>query len=449
VYDPLVGRDAQGRFVPSLATRWSISDDLTTYTLTLRTGVVFQDGTPFDSAAVVAHFDRLQDPATQCSCVNQLATLASVDAPDPSTVVFELSAPSPFFLTTLAGPLGFVASPRATATRGTDYRTHPVGTGPFAVQTFDPLVLMKNPEYWRHDAEGRPLPYLDEVRFRPILDERDRLRAVRSGEVDLIQTPDDPTIVAAEHAGLEVQRATGPSSRILVLNTRRPPFDDVRVRRAVAYAIDRAEINASVYDGTRRTADAPLADGSQFDVDIALPGFDVDRARDILARADGSAAREPIRSTCIDTDEQHRLTTELTRQLQAVGLTIKGEFHDAGVFVNQVLGNREFDMACFVGPEVIDADGLYLSFHTGGAANVSQYRNPEVDAALEAIRRTADENEQRRLLRVVMKRIAADVPVIPLTYELSANIHRADVSGLPEPELATLGAIRLTTLYRR
>ena len=188
VYDPLVTRDEAGDYAPSLATEWSISDDLSTYTLTLRDDVVFQDGAPFDAAAVVAHFERLEDPATNCTCINSIASIGSIEAPDPTTVVFTLTQPDAFFLSELTGPIGFIVSPKAAATYGADYPLHPVGTGPFSLESFDPVVLKKNPDYWQRDDEGRPLPYLDEIEVRPIADEEERLESLRSGDVDLIQT---------------------------------------------------------------------------------------------------------------------------------------------------------------------------------------------------------------------------------------------------------------------
>jgi peptide/nickel transport system substrate-binding protein len=448
VYDPLIARDAEGGFVPSLATDWSASDDLTTYTLTLREGVVFHDGAPFDSAAVVTHFAYLKDPDAQCVCAQQVATIASVDAPDPTTVVFHLTAPDTAFLSFLAGPNAFVVSPKAIAAAhleyGTDYGPGPVGTGPFSLAGTDPVVLEKNPRYWATDEEGRALPYLDRIEVRTIDDEDERLAALRSGDVDLIQTTDNATVLTAEEEGLDVQKAVGASARVLVFNTRVAPFDDVRARRAVAQGIDRERIDQVAYDGTHLEAWSLFPHRSRLGAGVTWPAFDAGEAKRMVGRLDMGT----VTASCTDADEQHRVMEELKRQASAIGLSVETEYADGGAFVNQILGSRDFRAACFNGPYGLDADSLYSLFHSDGDTNVTGYSDPDVDADLEAIRATGDDVEQRRLVAKVLEKLADDVPVVPLVYELNANIHGDDVSGLPAPEVGWLGAIRFTTLYR-
>ena len=104
---------------------------------------------------------------------------------------------------------------------------------------------------------------------------------------------------------------------------------------------------------------------------------------------------------------------------------------------------------CFKSPHVVDADGLHQFFHSQGSANVSGYRNPTVDEALDDIRRTTDAEEHVRLLTIVQEELARDVPVIPLVQDLIANVYDDGISGLPVPEQDVLGVIRFTTVYRR
>ena len=106
LYDPLVAFDDEGGYAPSLATEWSNSDDLKTWTITVRDDVTFNDGTPFDADAVVKHFARLKDPATNCVCATEVALISSVEAPDPTTVVFTLAEPNAFLIDSLADVIG-------------------------------------------------------------------------------------------------------------------------------------------------------------------------------------------------------------------------------------------------------------------------------------------------------------------------------------------------------
>ena len=451
VYDPLVTRDEEGDYAPSLATEWSISDDLSTYTLTLRDDVVFQDGAPFDAAAVVAHFERLEDPATSCTCLNSISSIGSIEAPDPTTVVFTLTQPDAFFLSELTGAIGFIVSPKAAATYGADYPLHPVGTGPFSLESFDPVVLEKNPDYWQRDDEGRPLPYLDEIEIRPIADEAERLESLRSGDVDLIQTDDSAAIVdAASDEQLKLQRITGTSATVLAFNTQAPPFDDVRARRALAHGIDRQDLDDAVYGGESRPAEVPIPVGPRYHADVDWPELDVERARELTADLKADGMPGTFTATCIDTADARATLTSIERQAKSFGLTIESELMDAGPFVNLVFGpDHDFAAVCFKSPHVVDADGLYESFHSQGSANVSGYRNPTVDEALDDIRRTTDAEEHVRLLTIVQEELARDVPVIPLVEDLIANVYDDGISGLPVPEQDVFGVIRLTTVYRR
>jgi peptide/nickel transport system substrate-binding protein len=453
IYDPLIGRDPEGGFAPSLATRWTASGDLTTYTVHLRDGVTFQDGAPFDSAAVVTHFDYLRNPDAQCVCAQDIAEIASVDATDPTTVVFHLTAPDASFLSFLAGTQGLILSPKAIAAAhleyGTEYGPKPVGTGPFSLAGTDPVVLKKNPDYWGADDDGRTLPYLDQIEVRTIADEGERLAALRKGDIDLMQTVDNDSIVAAAEAGLDVQKVVGASARMLVFNTRRPPFDDVRARRAVAMSIDRDAINEAAYEGTHLPAVSPFAYRSRLRGDVEWPAFDLDAAKDLVDEVEADGGIDPVTANCIATDEQRAVYAEIAREAAAAGLAVENEFEDSGPFVNRIFGSRDFSMACFGGVYELDADDLYITYHSGGTNNMTGYSNPTVDAALEAVRATNDDAEQRRLVKVVLEKLAEDVPAVPLTYELNANIHRDDLSGLPAPEVAWLGTIRFTTLYRR
>ena len=198
------------------------------------------------------------------------------------------------------------------------------------------------------------------------------------------------------------------------------------------------------YDGTHLEALSLFPHRSRLGAGVTWPAFDASEAKRLVGQLDMGT----VTASCIDADEQHLVYEELKRQASAIGLSVETEYADGGTFVNQVLGSHDFRAACFNGPYGLDADSLYRLFHTDGDTNVAGYSDPDVDADLEAIHATGDDAEQRRLVAEVLEKLAEDVPVVPLMYEMHANIHGDDVSGLPEPELAWLGAIRFTTLYR-
>ena len=450
IYDQLITYDDKGELAPSLATEWENSDDLKTWTFTLREGVKFHDGTPFNADAVVKQFTRLKDPATSCTCAPTVALISSITAPDDNTVVFELTEPNAFFTSVLLGAVGYIVSPTATAKWGKDYSRHPVGTGAFSLPNYENLVLKKNPSYWRKDAKGVQLPYLDEIKVQPIPDAGVRLNALRSDDVDIIQTADTATVVdAVKDDRFKIQKVTGSSAVITIFNTRKPPFDNVKARQAVAYALNRDQLNRVLYKGSRQLALSPFPPDSPFyNEDIVWPEFNPNKARKLAAELKAEGVPTTATSSCIATDEARKGLTITQAQVRAVGLGGPLEFKDQGAYVNLVFGpNPDYQVGCFRSAQIADADGLYSSLHTGDSGNVTGYSNAEVDAALEGIRKTTDVAEQKRLLEIVQKQIVIDVPAFPLLFDLFANIYNPKVSGLTVPRQNSLGAIRFAELY--
>ena len=158
------------------------------------------------------------------------------------------------FPDTLAGSTGYIESPTAVAQYGAEYKNHPVGTGPFTLAEYVPgdrVVLTAYPDYWKTDDNGIQLPYLDKLTLKPIPDAGQRLSALEAGDIDIFQTANSSDIAQAESKGFAAQKISGSSSTIILLNNAKPPFDDVRARQALAYAINKDAINDRVYDGVR------------------------------------------------------------------------------------------------------------------------------------------------------------------------------------------------------
>jgi ABC-type transport system substrate-binding protein len=451
IYDHLIDYDPDGKLVPSLATEWSSTDDLKTWTIKLRDDVKFQDGTPFNADAVKAQFERFLDPATNCTCAPTVAQITKVDAPDDTTVVFTLNAPNAFWANTLAGTLGFIASPTATAKFGADYARNPVGTGPFSLEDYDTLVLKKNPDYWKEDDKGNKLPYLDEIKIEPIPDSKVRLQSLRSGDIDIFQTADTDNIVDVVKGGdaFKVQKVTGTSSTIVLLNLSKPPFDDIRMRQAYAYALNRQEINRVQYGGARQESYSAYNPGSPFYTEEGeQPHYDLAKAKKLVAELKADGKPVDFTAICIPTDESRRVLGLVQDQMKKAGMTVTNEFKDQGSYVNQIFSKSgDYEAGCFRSPQTATPDGLHDSLITDGSGNVMFYSNKGVDKDLDAIRATTDEDEQAKLVKKVQVNAAKDLPVLQLLFDLFGNIHTDKVSGLPAPEPWSLGAIKVAGLY--
>jgi peptide/nickel transport system substrate-binding protein len=183
IHSGLVRVDPQGNIVPDMATSWDVKDDGRTYVFHLHKGITFHDGTPADAAAIKWNIDYILDPANTADTRVFFKPIASVEAPDDTTLLIKLKEPSADFLMVLGGYYtGFlVASPTAVQQWGKDYKFHPVGAGPFTFVEWTPgqqVVLEKNAYYFKPG-----LPYLDRIVLKTMKDATTRLGAVRAGEL--------------------------------------------------------------------------------------------------------------------------------------------------------------------------------------------------------------------------------------------------------------------------
>lgn len=451
VYDPIVGFDSQGAAAPnSLAAAWKSSPDLKTWTFTLRSGIRFSDGTPADAGAVVAQV-KAQKAIPTCGCAADVTHIVAVSAPSATTVVFTLDQSNVAFPVTLAGSTGYLASPASWAAGPVAMTRNPVGTGPFKLLAPGKLDFVRNPYYWRKDPGGRTLPHLDKISFVPLPDSATRLASLRSGRVDIFQTADTKNLVQAKKdTRLSVQPVTGTSSTILVLNSHKPPFDDLRLRQAVNYAIDRELINRSYYENTRQPAYGPILPGTYYyDPEGQLPHTDAARAKALVAQLEREGKPTTFTSMCISTPEATSIYAVMKKLLANVGITLKLQSVDQVALVNELLKrDGKFESSCFRSGQFSDPDDLYSSYYRTAGNNISLYNNLDADEALREGRKSADPARRRTAYFRFQKDLAKDVVVIPLLFDLYGNVHSLHVSGLATPRPNSLGLISPGDLYR-
>jgi peptide/nickel transport system substrate-binding protein len=425
IYDGLV-RYASGTLEvePSLATSWDISDDGTVYTFSLREGVSFHDGSPFNAEAVVFNFDRMlvEDHPYHDTGPFPLSFFFSavqdVEALDDMTVQFTLNAPYAPFLSNLAYPTGLIVSPAAVMEHGAEFGRHPSGTGAFVFEEWranEAVVVTGNADYWGG------APALEAVVFRPITDANTRVAEMLAGGIDMMV--EVPPVALSEFGGdgFQIVEQAGPHVWFLILNALEGPFADVRVRQAANYAINKEAIVNDVLEGTAAVAAGPTppAFAWAYNDELEPYPYDPDRARALLAEAGvenpeitfyvtegGSGMLDPV-----------AMGTAIQADLEAVGFDVTIETYEWNTFLGRVNPGLEgqADMAEMAWM-TNDPDTLpYLALRTGawpaeGGFNSGYYSNPEVDALLEEARSSTDQDRRAELYRQMQVIVQEDAP---------------------------------------
>lgn len=452
IFDPLMSFNEDNEFVPFLAETMEPNEAADQWSLKLREGVTFHDGTPLNADAVVKHFDRLKDPATACPCLDSVAIITSMEMPDGPeglTVEFMLDAPNVAFENLLAGSSGYIESPTAVAEMGDNFKTSPVGTGPFKLAQFTPgdrVVLEKNPDYWRQDDNGVQLPYLDKITFIPIPDTGQRLAALEAGDIDIFHTADSGTVAQAEEAGFNTQRISGSSSTIILMNQSKPPFDDVRARTALAKVINREVINERVYGGVRVPSLSAFAtDSPYYNGDALLPDFDPEGAAELVEELGGL----DFSLVCIPTPEAEQAFQIVKQFGEQAGMSIELQTQEQGAFVNRIFSKGgDYEAACFRNNHFVEPDQIRSGLKTDDAGNLVFYSNERVDELLEEGRAVAEFEERKAIYDEIQEIISEEIPSIPLLYDLFGNVYTDAVGSPPPGEANSLGAIKPGFLYR-
>lgn len=450
IYDPLVSFDKDGNFTPYLAKSVTASDDLKTWTVVLNEGVTFSDGTPLNAAAVVAHWTRMNDPAAKSTWAKTAAEHGIPVAQDDLTVVWTMAKPYVAFINDIAGSMGYIPSPTAVAAAGANFGLNPVGSGPFKIDTFEAggrIVVSKNENYWKKDESGNALPYLDGINFIPIPDSGERLQALVSGDIDMMQTADTSTVVSAEEKGFAIQKVSGSSSTVILFNNNAEPTNDPLVRRALAAATNRQEMNEVGYKGAREISLSAFAPSSPyFNPDAQQPGYDPTLAKQLLEEYG-----KPVNITleCINTPEADTLLQVVKENWEAVGVTVTLKSQEQGAYVARMFSKKgDYQAACFRTGQFIEPDQWRSTIGTDETSNLTFYSNAKVDELLNTGASTADFEARKAAYFEAQKIVSEEVPAITTLYDLFGNIYNGDkVAGLPTPEGNALGALKLAYVF--
>lgn len=407
LYDTLAIEGPGGEAVPNLLESFSSNDDFSEWTLTLRPGITFHDGSPADSAALQRHFQE-QSRGLLTGIIVSDWEVQDIEIVDDLTVKLILGRPYAALPNFLTSHLGYLGAP-SMHDLGAEAARNPIGTGPFILEKWIPnevTRMVRNPNYWRSDAEGRQLPYLDALEFRPIPDTDVRFAALRAGDLD----------ASSVNTGLRVdeyndefktfwQGDSYNETTYLLLNNSRAPYDNPEFRRALAQCTDRQTFNTVRWDG-QVPATGPFSPGTPgYLEDSGFPAHDLAAGRATIARLGVSDVE--IGTTI---DSANLLNVELIAAMwRDCGLDVEITQVDQAEFITTAVGgdftaffwrqHESYDVAA-------ERTWWHSKFGRGIALNFGRINNPAIDAALEEALTTKDLDRRRELAEAINRAFA-------------------------------------------
>jgi peptide/nickel transport system substrate-binding protein len=431
--DKLVDISPDLEIIPQLATDWTVAEDGMSIDMTVREGVVFHDGTPFNAQAVADNIERSQtmDESVRKS---ELSSIASVDVTGDYTLTLNLTGPDATVMAQLADRAGMMISPTAAAEKGVDFGLEPICSGPFSFGqrvAQDRIVLNKFADYWNADAIN-----FDSVTFLPIPDTTVRLANLQSGDVHILERL-APTDLAQANVdeGINVVSAVSMGYQGITFNVGNgdkgdsPWGTDARLRQAFSYAVDRDAINQVVFEGAYAAGNQPFPPTSPwYDADYPVEGRDVEKAKALLAEAgypDGIDLVVQVPNTTIPL----QLMQVIQSMTAEAGINIEivsKEF--ATLLSDQTAGDYEASQIGWSGR--VDPDGNIHQFvTTGGGINDSGYSNATVDDALNAARTQADTASRKAQYDIARDVLIDDAPLVYLYHESWITALDAGIDG--------------------
>jgi peptide/nickel transport system substrate-binding protein len=447
LYGALVTYESDaGEAVPYFAESIEPNDDFTVWTLTLRDGITFSDGSPYDANAVKVNWERVQNPANRSPAIGAASQFASLTVVDPLTLEIALKAPNAHLPNSISrfGALNYLASAEAIAA-GTDMVSNPVGAGPYLMEEWirdDHMTLVRNPDFV--DA---PAPYLDEITLRVVGDEQQRLDTFLTGDADAGYTSIPGSVTAAEEEGGSYVGVTVGTGQTFVMNNSTPPFNDPRVRRAFIIGIDRAALSEIVFGPGSVPASNFSREGTQwYDPEAIVPEFDADEAQRLFteAAADlGGTVNIQLQGFQQSLD-QRRVEFIQTTLNGYDGVNVEVTINDSPTSIGNVL-RGEYQVSSWGFPWLDPEPGVYNALRSGLPTNYSKYSNPEVDEALDAARLTDDPDERLEFYKVAFQAASEDLPFFPYVDTTNGFYHSEELHGV---EVYEDGILRFDLLWK-
>jgi len=430
--------DKDMNVVPVLAESYVANDTATEYTIKLKTGIKFHDGTEFNAEAVKVNLDRLADQTQKLKRNSLFNMVEKTEAVDASTVKITLKTPFGAFINTLAHPAGMIISPKALAEYGKEVSKHPVGTGAYVFKEWTPgtkFVSTKNPSYW-----GTPAQY-DSISFKTVKEDGSRVAMLQTGEADFIypvpsmqieNLKNDKNVKILENESIIV--------RYISMNVNKKPFDDVRVRQALNYAIDKNAFSQVVYSGHTSPLNSVIAPNTQFYVEQKSYDYNIEKAKQLLTEA-GYANGFTTKIWSNNSSVSSKADEFIQQQLAKIGVTVEVVPMEAATLSEKLYNapaGSGGEVELYYGgwsPSTGDADwGIRPLLATESAPpasyNTAYYSNPEVDQLIQDGIHTSDPAVRAEAYKKMQEILWNDAPWVFLSVDANMAAAGSNITGI-------------------
>jgi len=439
-YEGLYGFDKDMKMIPVLAESYEVTKDGLTYTVKLRKGVKFHDGTDFNAAAVKANFDRVTNPDNKLKRYGLYSNIAKTEVVDDYTAKITLKTAFSAFLNNLAHPSGVMISPAAMAKYGKDISANPVGTGPFKFvewQRTDYLKVAKFDGYWK-----KGYPKVDTITWKPVVDNNSRAATMQTGEAQFtFPVPYEQAETLKARPELEVVAAPSIVIRYLSMNTQQKPFDNPKVREAIAYAINKDALAKVAFNGYAFAAEGVVPEGVEYSVKLGPWPYDLAKAKKLLAEAGYPNGFETELWSAYNHSTAQKVTQFLQQQLGQIGIKAKITLLEAGQRVEKVESWQDPATApvrlYYVGwsSSTGEADWairplLASSSFPPSLFNTAYYKSDKVDGDIKSALATTDKTQKAKFYRDAQEQIWKDAPWAPLVVEKLLSAHNKKLTGV-------------------
>ena len=440
-YEGLFGFDKDMKMIPVLAESYEASKDGLTYTIKLKKGVKFHDGTDFKADAVKANFDRVTNPENKLKRYALYSNIAKTEVVDDYTARITLKTPFSAFINNLAHPSGVMISPTALVKYGSkDIAFNPVGTGPFKFvewKATDYLKVAKFDGYWR-----KGYPKVDTITWKPVVDNNTRAAMMQTGEAHFT-FPVSYEVADVLKAKPELDVVAAPSIvlRYLSMNTQQKPFDNPKVRQAIAYAINKEALAKVAFNGYAFPAEGVAPQGVEYAVKMGPWPYDVAKAKALLAEAGFPNGFEAELWSAYNHTIAQKVTQVLQQQLQQVGIKTKITLLEAGQRVEKVESWQDPANApvrlYYVGWSTSTGEAdwalrplLYGESWPPRLFNTAYYKNPKFDADIKGAQLATSSAEKAKFYKDAQETAWNDAPWAPLVVERLLSANSKKLSGV-------------------